>query len=79
MDLKNINKVKINPSIKNYITKKSFDKIANLINNNQYFVSKNFEKEIIKEMLDILKNDNKFQEFSKQCMTDILLESKPLK
>lgn len=79
MDLKNINKVKINPSIKNYITKKSFDKIANLINNNQYFVSKNFEKEIIKEMLDILKNDNKFQEFSKQCMNDILLESKPLK
>ena len=30
-------------------------------------------------MLDILKNDNKFQEFSKQCMNDILLESKPLK
>jgi hypothetical protein len=66
--------VKIKPSIASYITKKSLDKIVRLTNNKQYFVSKDFEKEIIKEMLDILKNDRKFQDFSEQCMTDILLK-----
>lgn len=67
--------MKIKPSIANYITKKSLDKIISLTNNKQYFVSKDFEKEIIKEMLDILRNDRKFQDFSEQCMTDILLKN----
>jgi len=62
-------------SFASYITKKSLDKIKNILNNKPYISSKGFEEEVINEMLDILKNDRKFQDFSEQCMTDILLKN----
>ena len=56
-----------------HVTDESLDKIKNILNNKPYIASKGFEEELISEMLDILRNDDKFQDFSKQCMTDIIL------
>jgi hypothetical protein len=56
-----------------HVTDESLDKIKNILNNKQYIASKGFEEKVINEMLDILRNDDKFQDFSKQCMTDIIL------
>jgi hypothetical protein len=56
-----------------HVTDESLYKIKNILNNKQYIASKGFEEEVINEMLDILRNDDKFQDFSKQCMTDIIL------
>ena len=55
-----------------HVTDESLDKIKNILNNKQYIASKGFEEEVTNKMLDILRNDNKFQDFSKQCMIDII-------
>lgn len=43
------------------------------INNKQYFCSDEFEAQVVKEMIDIVRNDEKFQEFSKEMMNKIIL------
>ena len=43
------------------------------INNKQYFCSDEFEEQVVKEMIDIVRNDEKFQEFSKEMMNKIIL------
>ena len=43
------------------------------INNESYSCSENFEEKVINEMLDIVRNDKNFQEFSKQIMNKIIL------
>lgn len=48
-------------------------KIKERIDNESYFSSENFEEKVINEMLDIVRNDKKFQEFSKQIMNKIIL------
>lgn len=48
-------------------------KIKERIDNESYFYSENFEEKVINEMLDIIRNDEKFQEFSKQIMNKIIL------
>lgn len=48
-------------------------KIKERIDNKSYFSSENFEEKVINEMLDIVRNDKKFQEFSKQIMNKIIL------
>jgi hypothetical protein len=63
-----------------YITEETIKKIQETIkkeqestNNEIYFCSEILEEEIINEMLDIIRNDEKFQEFSKQTMRKIIL------
>lgn len=48
-------------------------KIKERIDNKSYLSSENFEEKVINEMLDIVRNDKKFQEFSKQIMNKIIL------
>lgn len=48
-------------------------KIKERIYNESDFCSENFEEKIINEMLDIVRNDKNFQEFSKQIMNKIIL------
>lgn len=55
------------------ITEESIKKIQESINNESYFCNENFEEKVINEMLDIVRNDKKFQEFSKQIMNKIIL------
>lgn len=55
------------------ITEEKIKKIQETINNKQYFCSYEFEKQVVKEMLDIVTNDEKFQEFSKEMMNKIIL------
>jgi hypothetical protein len=43
------------------------------INNESYFCSEIFEEKVINEMLDIIRDDEKFQEFSKQTIKKIIL------
>jgi hypothetical protein len=45
-----------------YITEEDINKIQEV-----------FEEKVINEILDILRNDEKFQEFSKQTMNKIIL------
>lgn len=52
-----------------YITEETIKKIQESINNESYFCNEIFEEKVINEMLDIIRNDKKFQEFSKQTMT----------
>lgn len=56
-----------------YITEKTIKKIQESINNESYFCNEIFEEKVINEMLDILRNDKNFQEFSKQTMNKIIL------
>ena len=56
-----------------YITEETIKKIQESINNESYFCNEIFEEKVINEMLDILRNDKKFQEFSKQTMKKIIL------
>ena len=56
-----------------HITEESIKKIQESINNESYFCNEIFEEKVINEMLDILRNDEKFQEFSKQTMNKIIL------
>lgn len=56
-----------------YITEETRKKIQETINNKSYFCNEIFEEKVINEMLDILRNDKKFQEFSKQTMKKIIL------
>lgn len=48
-------------------------KIKERIDNESYLCSENFEEKVINEILDIVRNDKKFQEFSKQIMNKIIL------
>ena len=56
-----------------HITEESIKKIQERINNEPYFCDKNFEEKVINDMVDILNNDKKFQEFSNQTMKKIIL------
>lgn len=63
-----------------YITEETIKKIQETIkkeqestNNEIYFCSEIFEEKVMNEMLDIIRNDEKFQEFSKQIMKKIIL------
>ena len=56
-----------------HITEESIKKIQERINNESYFCDKNFEEKVINDMVDILSNDKKFQEFSNQTMKKIIL------
>ena len=56
-----------------YITEETINKIQESINNESYFCNENFEEKVINEILDIIRNDKKFQEFSKQTMNKIIL------
>lgn len=56
-----------------YITKESADKIQAMADKKPYLCSKTFEEEVYKEILNILRDDKKFQEFSKQCFNDIII------
>ena len=56
-----------------HITEESIKKIQERINNESYFCDENFEEKVINDMVDILSNDKKFQEFSNQTMKKIIL------
>lgn len=56
-----------------HITKESIKKIQEKINSESYFCDENFEEKVINDMIDILSNDKKFQEFSNQTMKKIIL------
>ena len=56
-----------------YITEETIKKIRESINNESYLCNEIFEEKVINEMLDIIRNDKKFQEFSKQTMNKIIL------
>lgn len=55
------------------ITEEIIKKIKERIDNESYLSSENFEEKVINEMVDILRNDKNFQEFSKQIMNKIIL------
>ena len=56
-----------------YITEEIIKKIKESINNESYFCNEIFEEKVINEILDVIRNDKKFQEFSKQTMNKIIL------
>lgn len=56
-----------------YITEETVNKLRETIKNKPYICNDSLENEVIKEMLDILHNDTKFQEFQKQIMDKIIL------
>lgn len=56
-----------------YIAEETIKKIRESINNESYLCNEIFEEKVINEMLDIIRNDKKFQEFSKQTMNKIIL------
>jgi hypothetical protein len=55
------------------MTEEIIKKIKERIHNESYFSSENFEEKVRNEILDIVRNDKKFQEFSKQIMNKIIL------
>ena len=55
------------------MTEEIIKKIQERIDNKSYFCSEDFEEKVINEILDIIRNDKKFQEFSKQIMNKIIL------
>lgn len=63
-----------NGRIMKHITEETIKKIQESINNESYFCNEIFEEEVINEILDIIRNDEKFQEFSKQTMNKIILD-----
>ena len=56
-----------------YITEETVNRIQEIIKNKPYLCNDSLENEVIKEMLDILHDDTKFQEFQKQIMDKIIL------
>ena len=56
-----------------YITEETIKKIKEKINNESYSCSENFEEKVLNEILGIIRNDEKFQEFSKHIMNKIIL------
>ena len=56
-----------------HITEETIKKNQESINNESYFCSEIFEEKVINEMLDIIRDDEKFQEFSKQTIKKIIL------
>ena len=56
-----------------YITEETVNKIQEIIKNKPYICNDSLENEVVKEMLDILHDDTKFQEFQKQIMDKIIL------
>ena len=56
-----------------YITEEIIKKIKERIDNESYFCNEIFEEKVINEILDVIRNDKKFQEFSKQTMNKIIL------
>lgn len=59
--------------VRKYITEESIKKIRESINNESYYCSDAMKKQIVNEIVDIIRNDEKFQEFSKQMMQKIIL------
>jgi hypothetical protein len=57
-----------------HITEETIKKIQENINIEPLFYNEIFEKKVINEILDIIHNDEKFQEFSKQTMKKIILD-----
>ena len=55
------------------ITEESIKKIRESINNESYYCNDAMEKQIVDEIVNILRDDKKFQEFSKQMMQKIIL------
>lgn len=55
------------------ITEEGKKKIQEIKKSKSYICNKGFEEEVINEMLDILRNDEKIQEFSKQTMKKIII------
>ena len=55
------------------ITEEGKKNIQEIKKSKSYICNKGFEEEVVNEMLDILRNDEKFQEFSKQTMKKIIL------
>jgi hypothetical protein len=56
-----------------HITEETIKKIQENINIEPLFYNEIFEEKVINEILDIVHNDKKFQEFSKQTMNKIIL------
>ena len=56
-----------------HITEETMKKIQERINEESYFCDENFEEKVINDMVDIIRNDKKFQEFSSQTMKKIIL------
>ena len=56
-----------------YITEETVNKLRETIKNKPYICNDSLENEVIKEMLDILHDDTKFQEFQKQIWDKIIL------
>lgn len=59
--------------VRKYITEESIEKIRESMNNELYYCSDAMKKQIVNEIVDIIRNDEKFQEFSKQMMQKIIL------
>lgn len=59
--------------VRKYITEESIKKIRDSINNESYYYNDAMKKQIVNEIVDIIRNDEKFQEFSKQMMQKIIL------
>ena len=56
-----------------YITEETLNRLQETIKNKPYICNDSLENEVVKEMLDILHDDTKFQEFQKQIMDKIIL------
>ena len=56
-----------------YITEETINKLQETIKNKPYIFNDSLENEIIEEMLDILRDDPKFQKYQKQIMHKIIL------
>ena len=56
-----------------HIAEETIKKVQDSINIEPSFCNEIFEEEVINEMLDIIRNDEKFQEFSKLTMKKIIL------
>ena len=56
-----------------YITEETVNKLQETIKNKPYICNDSLENEVMEEMLDILRDDTKFQEFQKQIMDKIIL------
>ena len=56
-----------------YITEETINKLQEIIKNKPYICNDSLENEIMEEMLDILRDDPKFQKYQKQIMHKIIL------
>lgn len=55
------------------IEEETIKKIEEIVSNKPVYCDEIFEEKVTNEMLDILRNDKKFQEFSEQTMNKIIL------